>query len=172
MAVFLTIGFVGLAVLIAAFIFDGIIESAMPELDGLPAISLPAVAGFVAAFGFAGALGTAAGWSALASSGAGAVAGLAVGAAAGAAMRVMQRSESAPSAVSETTVGTTGVVISAIPQTGYGQVRLRLGGHITTMNATSDHPIAGGTEVVVVAALSPTSIRVATAAGTDRQPNS
>ena len=160
MTVFAVIGIAGLLALILSLVADGLLDGLLPDIDGGGGLSLPAIAGFCAAFGFGGVLATANGASPLVASGFGVLAGLVVGGGAFFGMRAMQGAESPESAVSESAVGTHGVVLTTIPADGYGTIRIRLGGHSTPMNATSDQEIKTGAPIVVAAALSPTAVKV------------
>ncbi|RBY88604.1 hypothetical protein [Blastococcus sp. TF02A-26] len=60
--------------------------------------------------------------------------------------------------------GTQGVVVSAVPATGYGEVRLTLAGQNLKYAARSDVPLPAGTPVYVVEALSETAVHVVSTA--------
>ncbi len=51
-------------------------------------------------------------------------------------------------------------MITAIPEAGYGEVRLVAGGHVRKFSARADRPIETGTEVWVSAVVSPTAVEV------------
>src|SRR5690606_23593024 len=57
-------------------------------------------------------------------------------------------------------IGLTGVVVTPIPASGYGEVRVTLGGQPVKLNATADSPIPLATQVFVIAAPSETSVVV------------
>ena len=57
-------------------------------------------------------------------------------------------------------IGLTGVVVTPIPASGYGEVRVTLGGQPVKLNATADSPIPLATQVFVIAAPSDTSVVV------------
>ena len=57
-------------------------------------------------------------------------------------------------------VGHQAKVLTAIPVGGYGVVRLTIGGHTMTYNATAGMPIEPGLDVQVVGVVSPTALRV------------
>ena len=61
-------------------------------------------------------------------------------------------------------VGTQGVVVSAVPSPGYGEVRLVLAGQQLKFAARSDTPLPAGTPVYVVEALSETAVHVVSTA--------
>jgi membrane protein implicated in regulation of membrane protease activity len=60
--------------------------------------------------------------------------------------------------------GTQGVVVSAIPSPGYGEVRLTVAGQSLEFAARSDVPLRAGTPVYVVEALSGTVVHVVSTA--------
>jgi membrane protein implicated in regulation of membrane protease activity len=61
-------------------------------------------------------------------------------------------------------LGTQGVVVSAVPSPGYGDVRLLAAGRAVTFAARSDTPLRAGTPVFVVEALSDTAVQVVSTA--------
>lgn len=163
----LVIGGIGILMLLISFVageaLDGMLESVGPDfLSGL------AVAGFLAAFGFVGALVLDLTDSNGAALGAGLVAGALVGVGAGKASQVLMRGGDESTVRSSGLVGLTGSVIDAIPADGLGQVSVVAAGHITRLNARADEPLPNGTAVTVTAVLSPTSVRVSRAGGSSR----
>lgn len=162
-AAFLLIGGLGVAVLAISLIVGDLLHFGHPDADG--PFSLPAVAGFVGAFGFAGALA-----AQLVPVGpvARLVAACATGliAAIPVAWFAVRLSRAAMNMATDATptrsdlVGTLGVVVTPIPLAGYGEVRISLGGQPVKLNAKSDHPMPLGTRVLVVEAPSSTSVVV------------
>ena len=61
-------------------------------------------------------------------------------------------------------VGAQGVVVSAVPATGFGEVRLALAGQHLKFSARSDVPLPSGTPVYVTEALSETAVEVVSTA--------
>src|SRR4030095_6617531 len=61
-------------------------------------------------------------------------------------------------------VGPRGVVVSAVPSPGYGEVRLALAGQQLKYAARSDAPLPPGTPVYLVEALSDTAVQVVSTA--------
>ena len=51
-------------------------------------------------------------------------------------------------------------MISPVPASGLGQVRVQLAGQPMKFNARADHPLAIGARVLVVDVLTPTSVLV------------
>ncbi|WP_434590954.1 hypothetical protein [Streptomyces sp. A5-4] len=164
MTVFLGLGIAGIALLAFALIFDGIFEGLFGGVldgffDGL--LSLPVVAGFVSMFGFGSAI-------VLGSTGLGTGVAAGVGAAAGIATawlawrfsRALMRDQTDATPRGDDLIGTPGSVVTAIPADGYGEVLLRLGGHLVKLSAKSAEPVARGAEIWVEAALTSTSVAV------------
>ncbi|MDG9718505.1 hypothetical protein [Streptomyces sp. DH24] len=164
MAWFLGLGITGVVLLALALIFDGLLEGTFEgalggALDGW--LSLPVVAGFVAATGFGGVL-------ALGAAGAGPVTATAVGVVCGLGTawltyrlgRALMNDRTAVVPRGTDLVGTSGNVVTAIPADGYGEVLLRLAGQPVKYAARSAVPVARGTEVWVEAAPSATSVVV------------
>ncbi len=61
-------------------------------------------------------------------------------------------------------MGAQGIVVSAVPSAGFGEVRLALAGQQIKFAARSDVPLRAGTPVYVVEALSETSVLVVSTA--------
>lgn len=57
-------------------------------------------------------------------------------------------------------VGTRGVVVTPVPAGGFGEVRVRIGGQPVKLSARAERPVPLGTKVVVVSAVSDTSVIV------------
>jgi hypothetical protein len=160
---FLGLGIAGLVLLVLSLVFDGLLEGALDGLgggvDGF--LSLPVVAGFVSMLGFVGAivLGTT-GLGAGAATGAGVVAGLGAGTLTWKAGRVLMRGSGSAVLRGEDLVGIAGIVVTAIPAEGYGEVMLYPGGQPSKYAAKSATPVPRGAEVWVESLLSATSVAV------------
>lgn len=156
---FLVIGAIGILLLlislVAGEVLDGILDSVGPDL-----LSGLAVASFLAAFGFVGALVEDATGSSGAATLAGVVAGAVIGAGAGLASQRLMRGGDEATVRTAGLVGLHGSVIEAIPAEGFGQITVVAAGHITRLNARADEPMAGGSPIVITSILSPTSVRV------------
>ncbi|MFF5933649.1 hypothetical protein [Streptomyces sp. NPDC012508] len=160
---FLGLGTAGLVLLVLALVLDGLLEGVFDGLgsglDGF--LSLPVIAGFVSALGFAGAItmgvtGTGAGVA----TGAGVVAGGVVAWLTGKFSRALMRDGAAPAPRGEDLTGGSGTVVTAIPGDGYGEVLLYLSGQPVKYAAKASGPVPRGAEVWVEAVLSPTSVVV------------
>ncbi|WP_200304677.1 hypothetical protein [Streptomyces adelaidensis] len=161
---FLGIGITGVVLLALSLLFDGVLDSAFGgALDGVldGGLSLPVVAGFVAATGFGGVLATEV-------LDAGPALATGCGAALGAATawltyrfsRALLLDRTAVAPRRDDLVGTSGNVVTAIPADGFGEVLLRLAGQPVKFAARSAVPVARGTEVWVEAAPTATSVVV------------
>ncbi|MEV6963314.1 hypothetical protein AB0M97_29985 [Streptomyces sp. NPDC051207] len=164
MAWFLGLGITGVVLLALSLVFDGLLEGAFEgalggALDGW--LSLPVVAGFVAATGFGGALALgAAGARPVTATAAGAACGLGTAWLTYRLSRALMDDRTAVTPRGGDLVGTCGSVVTAIPAGGYGEVLLRLAGQPVKYAARSAVPVARGTEVWVEATPSATSVVV------------
>jgi membrane protein implicated in regulation of membrane protease activity len=128
-------------------------------------VTLPAIAGFLGMFGFAGAIaavlsGATAGTAALLATAVGTAAGVPTAWLANRAMSAAMGMHTDATLSSADLVGATGVVISPVPAGGYGEVRLNVSGQPIKFNARADQPLARGTSVFVIEVPSPTSVLV------------
>jgi membrane-bound ClpP family serine protease len=161
--VFLIIGGVGVAVLALGLLGAELLHFGHPDVDG--PVSLEAVAGFVGAFGFAGAIASElldarTPTTAAAAAGVGAVAALPT---AYLAMRLARSARNMRTDATPTRghlIGSLGVVVTPIPASGYGEVRVRVGGQPVKLNARAARPMPIGAQVFVVEAPSDTSVVV------------
>jgi membrane protein implicated in regulation of membrane protease activity len=128
-------------------------------------LSLPVISGFLGAFGFGGAIAAtlAGGHGALALA-AGGIVGLlaAVPTAflAGKLVNAAMNMATDATLTSADLVGASGVVVTPVPEGGYGEVRLAIAGQQIKFNARSDQPLARGTRIFVIEVPSPTSVLV------------
>lgn len=161
MAIFLTIGIVGLVIVATSLLFGEIIEGAF-ELDflGGDLFSVPSLAAFLGAFGFGGVISL----SIVDITGIAVVVGIIAGVLAAwgatALTRVLKRGENAATFRSDLLVGATGRVITDIPESGYGEVRIFGTGGSRKRSARADTAIPAGTEVWISSVLSPTAVEV------------
>ena len=163
---FLVIGGVGVLVLLGALVLGEV-----GDLDGDGPFSLPALAALVGGVGFGGAAATQLLPETL-SDGLEVLLALLVGLAvavplAWAAVRLSRSLRDMPTQETLTRhhlVGCQGVVVSAVPGAGLGEVRLRIAGQQVKVAARSDVPLRAGTPVYVVEALSETCVQVVSTA--------
>ena len=158
MVAFLVIGGVGvlllLVSLVAGDVLDGVFDFGGDLFSG------SALAGFLGAFGFAGALAFDATGSSGAGIGVGLASGIAVGALVGWVTLRLRRGGDEANVRSGDLPGRVGTVISAIPDGGFGEVSVMVAGHITKLNARAATALPAGTPVTVRAVLSATSVMV------------
>ncbi len=160
MTVFLVLGGLGVLLLVATLLLDDYIDGITDVLGGGDWFTGMAVAGFLGALGFVGALvlgvtdNSTLGWVS------GIVAGLALGALVGWITARLRGSGAGSVPVAGQLVGITAVVATPIPAGGFGSVRLRHGGHLTTLNARCDVPVDAGETVWVVESISPSAVLV------------
>lgn len=155
---FLVIGGLGLLVLGL-----GLLGVELFDFEGF--VPLEAVAGGMAMFGFAAAIASSAmdaraAPALLGSVGIGVAAAIPAGWLGLRLSRIAERMHTDATPVRDDLVGALGVVVTPIPQQGYGQVRVTLGGQPVKLNATAGAPIPLGVEVFVISAPSETSVFV------------
>ncbi|NYG58068.1 membrane protein implicated in regulation of membrane protease activity [Nocardioides daedukensis] len=158
MITFLVIGAVGIALLLFSLIVGDLLDGLL-EFGG-DLFSGAALAGFLGAFGFGGALAYDSSDNMVLSIGIGLVAGLVVGAGAGWISWKLKEGGDESNVRTGDLTGATGTVISAIPEGGLGEVSIVASGHITKLNARSAGALAAGTPITITAILSATSVLV------------
>jgi membrane protein implicated in regulation of membrane protease activity len=158
---FLLIGGLGV-LLLGLTLFGG---DLVPLGDDDGPLSIPSIAGFVGAFGFGGAIAAAlTGGSAMVALVVALIVG--VGVAIPAAWGTLLLARAAARMRTDATptrsdlVGRVGVIVTPIPNQGYGEVRVTIGGQPVKLNAKSDKPVALGARVFVIEAPSDTSVVV------------
>jgi len=165
--VFLIIGGAGVVTLAVALLGAELFHFGHPDIDGL--VSTEAVAAFVGAFGFAAAIASellGGGVATATGAGLAGAAGIGVLAALPAAYLTIRLSRAARRMATDATptradlVGTIGVVVTPIPVTGYGEVRVRLGGQPVKLNARAAEAIPAGAQIFVIEAPTDTSVVV------------
>jgi membrane-bound ClpP family serine protease len=157
---FLIIGLVGLVVLGVSVVLGDLLDSVFNALTG-DVFSAAVLGGFVAAFGFGGALVQGLGGPTFVSVLVGIVAGVGAGAFATWLTRLVRSGGSDATLESGDALGRSGRVISDIPDGGLGTVRVVIGGHTVQLSARAERPIPTGTEIHVTEILSPTAVLVA-----------
>ena len=168
-AVFLLVGALGIVVLLLSLFAGEFGEFGHPDADG--PFSVPALAALLGGVGFGGAAASAVLPEALPDVVTvllPLMVGLAVAVPlAWGAVRLTRALRDMPTQETLTRhhlVGAQGVVVSAVPTPGYGEVRLSLAGQQLKFAARSDLPLAAGTPVYVVEALSETAVQVVSTA--------
>lgn len=161
MTTFLVIGGVGLLLLVATLLLgdlvDGLVDGFGPDW-----LSGTAVAAFLAAVGFGGALAVQAGLGTGAASAVGVGAGAGAGVLVGLLTRSLTRDGAGSTPTSASLVGADATVVSDVPADGYGTVALVVAGHPTRLNARTagDLPLRTGSVVRVSAVLSASAVQV------------
>jgi hypothetical protein len=165
MTVLYVLGALGVILLLSGLVFgddvDGLVDSAFDAFDAGPGLTA-ALGAALAAIGFGGAL--LAGPFGLLG---GTLAGLALGAGVGVVTVMLVRlalggpPEPAPSTTAM--LGLFGTVVSSIPDGGYGEISLSVGGTRVKVSARSEVPLDAGTPVHVTEVISGTSVVVARA---------
>lgn len=166
MTAFLVIGGIGIALLLMALLAGEVLDGFL-EIDSIAALdsdvfSTAGIAGLLGGFGFGGAIGL--GMTGLMV--VGIVVGLLVGVVlawgAGKLTGLLRRQESEPVPTTGSLVGLAASVVTAIPEDGYGQIRLSSQGHTHTLNARSTQAVPSGQQVWIAQVLSATSVSVTT----------
>jgi membrane protein implicated in regulation of membrane protease activity len=168
---FLVIGAVGAGVLVLSMLVGEIGGALHFDADADGPFSVPAIAALVGGVGFGGAAAAAVLPDAL-SDGLAVVIALVVGLAvaiplAWAAIRLSRSLRDMPTQETLTRhhlLGAQGVVVSAVPSAGYGEVRLVIGGQPLKLSARSDVPLPAGTPVYVTDTISDTAVEVVSTA--------
>lgn len=166
--VFLVLGAVGLVVLVLSLLVG---DLEIGDLDADGPFSVPALAALLGGIGFGGAAATSflpgdlpTGVAAVLAT----LAGLAVAVPLAWGVirlsRALRHMPTQPTLTRHHLVGTQGVVVSAVPSPGFGEVRLTLAGQQLKFSARSDVPLPTGTPVYVVEALSETAVEVVSTA--------
>ncbi len=167
MTIFFAIGGIGIALLLVALFVGDVLDGALgldgfAHLDALDSdvFSTAGVAGLLGGFGFGGAIGLELTGLMPIAIGVGLVVGVLLGWGAGRLTGLLRRqgTDVAPSTAS--LIGAEAQVITAIPEGGYGQIRLQYGGHTHTLNAKGPVALDAGTRVWICGVLSATSVEV------------
>ncbi|GAA2182716.1 hypothetical protein GCM10009785_23190 [Brooklawnia cerclae] len=164
MTVLLIIGAAGIVLLLLALFVGDVLEGGL-GVDAVAGFdsdvfSTAGVAGLLGGFGFGGALGLELSGLMWVGVVVGVVVGVLLGWGAGRLTRLLRRQGSDVALNTSSLVGVEALVLTAIPEEGYGQVRLSHGGHTVTLNAKAPIPLEVGTRVWVSGVLSATSVEV------------
>lgn len=162
--VFWVLGVIGIVILLVALTVGEVVDGFL-GLDGVDLLdseifSTAGVAGLLGGFGFTAAIVS----SVTGHTPTAVVAGLGVGVGlawgAGRLTRVLRSQANEVRHSTSSLMGVEGVVITQIPEEGYGQVRLTADGHRPVLNARSMTQLAPGARIRVIAVLSPTAVEV------------
>lgn len=161
---FLVAGGIGAGLLLLALVVGDLLHIGGVDADG--PFSFPAIAAFVGGAGFAGAAAssllpfTSDTTRGVVSAAIGVVAALPLAWFAVRLSRGLMNMSTDRTPNDDDLAGALGVVITPIPADGYGEVRIRLGGQDVKYSARSEQPLARGSQIFVVHALSSTSVEV------------
>jgi membrane protein implicated in regulation of membrane protease activity len=156
--VFLVIGGSGALVLALSLIGAEILHFGHVGLPDF--FSVEAVAGFLGALGFAGAITNELAGGVAISATVGVLAALPTAYLAVRLSRAARDMHTDGTPTRADLIGTLGVVVTPITPTGYGEVRIRLGGQPIKLYAKADRPLPAGAEIFVIEAASETSVVV------------
>ena len=161
--VFLVIGGAGLAILAGSLVFGEILYFGHVDVDG--PFSLAAIAAFISAFGLGGAAVAAVlpdlgALGLLLATAGGVVAAVPAAWFAIRLTRAVMHMRTDATLRRDHLIGSTGVVVSPVPDGGYGEVRLQVAGQQIKFNAKADTAIPAGTAVFVIGAPTETSVVV------------
>lgn len=160
MTVYVVIGLVGLGLLLVSLILGDVLDGLFDGLMAGDWFSSAAIGGFVAAFGFGGAIVDSAGGPTALALLVAVVAGLCFGWFAWWLTGLLRRDRGEHTPSAHDTVGHDATVVTAIPAGGYGVVRVVIGGHSLQYNAKADQEVPLGTAVHVSGVVSPTAVTV------------
>ncbi|WP_322920192.1 hypothetical protein [Nocardioides renjunii] len=159
MTVFLVVGALGVVLLLVALLVGDVLDGALEGL-GAGFFSTEALAGFLGALGFGGAIALEVTGSASLAVVVGVVLGVLLAVAATKASRFLHGSGETDTVRTSDMVEKIGSVVSAIPDGGFGVVSISVGGHITRLNARSSTAVPAGTQISVTQVISPTAVQV------------
>lgn len=162
---FLVVGGIGLVLVLVALVIGEIGDFGHPDADG--PFSLPAIASFIGAAGFVGAIPAAVlpdtlptALRILISLAVGVVGATPVAWGAIRLSAALAHMSTDRTLTESDLLGTTGTVITAIPATGLGEVRLTVAGQPLKYFARAESALPVGTPVFVTGTPSPTSVEV------------
>ncbi|MGH3736973.1 MAG: hypothetical protein ACRDT6_15380 [Micromonosporaceae bacterium] len=162
--VFLIIGGVGLAILAASLLFGELLHFGDVDADG--PFSVAALAAFVGAFGFGAAAASAllqpvlGGLTVLIAVVVGVLAAIPTAWLAIRLTRAVMHMRTDATLTRDDLIGSSGVVLTAIPEGGYGEVRLTMAGQQLKYNARAHAAIPAGTAIFVIGSPTETSVLV------------
>jgi membrane protein implicated in regulation of membrane protease activity len=167
--VFLLVGALGIAVLLLSLFAGELGEFGHPDADG--PFSVPAIAALLGGVGFGGAGASAVlpealpdAVTVLLSVGVGLAVAVPLAWGTVRLSRALRDMPTHETLTRHHLIGAQGVVVSAVPSPGLGEVRLSVAGEHLKYAARSDVPLRAGTPVYVVGALSDTAVEVVSTA--------
>lgn len=160
MTTFLVVGVIGVLLLVVALVVGDLVDGLFESLGTGGLFSTEALAAFLGALGFGGAIALDVTGSTTLALVVGLVSGVALGGVAGWASKRLYDGAHSGATSTHDLVEQIGTVLSDIPAEGYGVVSLTTAGHLTRVNARSSAAVPAGTTVTVVSVLSPTAVQV------------
>ena len=164
MTTYLILGIVGLVVLAVSLlvgdVLDGLLDGALDGIGG-DWFSTEVVGGFVSALGFGGAIAVSLGAPGPVAALIGVATGTAFAWMAARLTRLVRGAGTDEAPVAADVIGHEATVLSAIPDEGFGTIRVHVGGHTLRYNASADLGLEAGSRVHVTSVLSPTAVTVA-----------
>ncbi len=159
MTAFLVVGALGVVLLLVALLLVDVLDGA---LEGLSAgfFSTEALAAFLGALGFGGAIALSTTGSTSVAVVVGLVLGVLLGWLAARASKFLHGTGETDTVRTADMVEKIGNVVSAIPEGGFGVVSISVSGHLTRLNARSSVAVPAGTQVSVTQVISPTAVQV------------
>jgi membrane protein implicated in regulation of membrane protease activity len=164
---FLVVGGLGVLVLLVSLLVGEIGELGLGDVDADGPFSLPALAALVGGVGFGGLAATALLPDALPPTltvllalAAGLVVAVPLAWGAVRLSRALRTMPTQETLTRHHLLGAQGVVVSAVPSPGFGEVRLSVAGQQLKFSARSEVPLPAGTPVYVVDSLSDTAVEV------------
>jgi len=156
---FLVVGALGVVLLLVALLLGDVLDGA---LEGLSAgfFSTEALAAFLGALGFGGAIALSTTGSTSVAVVVGLVLGVLLGWLAARASKFLHGTGETDTVRTADMVEKIGNVVSAIPEGGFGVVSISVSGHLTRLNARSSVAVPAGTQVSVTQVISPTAVQV------------
>lgn len=165
MTVFLVIGGAGIALLVLALVIGDVLDGMFDSVEGLldsDIFSTAGLAGLFGGFGFGGAIGLGVTGVMLVAIITGLLLGAGLAFGATWLTRMLRNQSNSHTVSTNSIVGSSAQVITAIPDGGYGQIRLSHNGHLLTFSARSAVPLPPGTRVWVSEVISATAVTVQT----------
>jgi membrane protein implicated in regulation of membrane protease activity len=168
---FLAVGVLGVLVLLISLLVGEIGELGLGDLDADGPFSVPAIAALLGGVGFGGLAATAllpddlsGTLTVLLALAAGLVVAVPLAWGAVRLSRALRTMPTHETLTRDHLLGAQGVVVSAVPSPGFGEVRLSVAGQHLKFSARSDVPLPAGTPVYVVDTLSDTAVEVVSTA--------
>jgi len=157
---FLAIGVLGVVLLLISLVVGEHLHGIFDALGGGDWFTGSSLAAFLGALGFGGAIVQQLTNSVLLAVIGGLVLGLAFGALIAYGMHKLRLMDTGGAVTTKELLNAPGVVLSAIPAEGFGEIRVTRQGQMMKLNARSALPLGTGTQVTVIDVLSATAVVV------------